>query len=245
MNYFTRFLFSLILTFLLCGTSAVGQEIPRELQKAYEGFDATIGVQNTDIFTGVEYIEKHRMINEKHKFYRSEKFVPATVFYEDQPYFNIPIKYNIFDDLLLVKLPSQRGETEFQLLSNRLDGFFLDSRRFINVYEGGSEFSGIFELLFEGPGMQVLKKYRLSQQKISRRELVHYEFKQKSPEYFFKYRGNYYELNRGNLLELFPSHKPEVRDYYRDYRKQKRVQQDDALVAMFQRLLNLSNDIAQ
>ncbi len=245
MIYFTRILYSCLLTVFLCGTSARGQEIPRDLQNAYEGFDATIGIQNTDIFTGVEYIEKHRMINEKHKFYGSDQFVPATVFYEGQPYFEIPVKYNIFDDLLLVQLPSRRGQTEFQLLSTRLDGFLLNSRRFVNVYEAGSQFSGIYQLLYEGPDVQVLKKYRLSQQKISRRELVHYEFKPRSPEYFFKYRGKYYELNRGNLLELFPDHKPEVRDFYRDYRKQQRVQQDDALVAMFQRLSNLPNAVAQ
>ncbi|MHA6280050.1 hypothetical protein ACXYMT_07695 [Salinimicrobium sp. CAU 1759] len=242
MIYFNRILFSLI---FLCGTSAKAQEIPVELQQAYEGFDATIGVQNTDIFTGVEYIEKHRMVNERHKFYSSDEYVPTTVFYEGQPYFKIPVRYNIFDDLLLVKLPSQRGDTDFQLLSNRLDGFFLNSRRFINVYEAGSGFSGFYQLLYENTEMQVLKKYRLSQQRISRRDLVHYEFKPKSPEYYFKYRDNYYELNRGNLLELFPAHKAEVRDFYRDYRKQARVQQDDALVAMFQRLSNLSNDTAQ
>ncbi|WP_324719611.1 hypothetical protein [Salinimicrobium sp. HB62] len=245
MIYFNKILFSFILTVFLYGFSARAQEIPTELQKAYEGFDATIGIQNTDIFTGIEYIEKHRMVNEKHKFFGSDLYVPTTVFYEGQPYFKIPVRYNIFDDLLLVKLPSQRGETEFQLFPNRLDGFYLNSRKFINVYEADSDISGIYELLYEDPQLQVLKKYRVSQQKISRRELVHYEFKQKSSEYFFKYKNNYYELNRGNLLELFPEHKSEVREYYRDYRKQARVQQDGALVAMFQRLSNLSNAAAQ
>lgn len=245
MIYYTRIFYFSLLTIFLCGTSARGQEISQELQKAYNGFDATIGIQHTDIFTGVEYIEKHRMINEKHKFYASNEFVPATVFYEGQPYFEIPVKYNIFDDLLLVKLPSQRGESEFQLLSNRLDGFVLNSRRFVNVYEAGSEFSGIYQLLYEGPEMQVLKKFRMTEQKISRGELVHYEFKPRSLKYFFKYKDDYYEVNRGNLLELFPEHKQEVREYYRDYRKQRKVQQDDALVAMFQRLSTLSNAVAQ
>lgn len=245
MIYFTRIHNLLLLTFLFFITPVIGQEVPKELEKAYEGFDATIGIQNTDIFTGVEYIEKHRMINEKHKFYGMNEFVPTTVYYEGKPYFNIPVKYNIYDDLLLVKLPSQRGETEFQLLSNRLESFLLDSKKFISVYEIDSEFSGIYQLLYEGPELQLLKEHRLSEKRISRRELIHYEFKSRSPQYFFKYKKNYYELNRGNLLELFPEHKSQVREYYRDYRKQRKVQRDDALIAMFQRLSTLSNVVAQ
>lgn len=240
-------LFSAIVVFLFCGITCRGQvTIPSgELQNAYENFDATIGLQNTGIFTGVEYIEKHRMVNEKHKFFGLNEFIPTTVIYKGQPYYDIPAKYNIFDDLLLVNLSGQRGETNFKLIQTRLDGFMLDSRRFINIYEAGSEFSGIYELLFDSPSMQLLKKYRQSFKKVSNRALVHYEFKPRTPDYYFRYHGNFYNLSRKNLLELFPNHKEEVREQYRKYRKQQKERRDEALVAMFRKLSEFSNDVAQ
>lgn len=239
--------FLILSLFLFSTFFAWGQEAKPslELREAYQNFDATIGVQNTDIFTGVEYVEEHRMVNERHKFFGINEFQPITIFYDGQPYFAILGKYNIFEDVLLVKLQSQRGETDFKLLSNRLDGFIFNSTRFVNVWEEGTGFSGIYELLFEDPEMQVLKKHRLSNKKISRRALVHYEFKPRSPEYYFKYKGNYYELTRKNLFDLFPDHKPQVREQYKRYRKQKREQRDKALVSMFQKLSELSNDTAQ
>ncbi len=219
--------------------------LPLNLQEAYFNLDKTIGIQNTRIFTGVEYIENHRMINEKHKFFWLNEFVPMTVIYEDQPYFNVEAKYNIFDDALLVKLPSQRGATVFKLLPNRLDGFILNSIYFKNIYEGESGLSGIFQVIYESPKMQVLKKHKLSQQKISGRELVHYEFNPQSPGYYFKFRDDYYELSRKNLLEVLPHHKEEVREQYRKYRKQQNDKRDGALIIMFQNLSELLNDVAQ
>lgn len=243
MNYQKYFLFFAVTIISLRGNVCNAQEsIPQDLEQAYESFDATIGRQNTEIFTGVEYIEKHRMINEKHKFFNLNDFVPVTVFYEGQPYFKIASKYNIFDDILLVKLPSQRGETDFKLLETRLDGFILQSKRFINIYKPGSEVSGIYELLFDSSNMQVLKKYRKTYKKVSSRNIVHYEFKSRDPKYFFQYSGNYYELSRKNLMQLFPNNKDEVREQYKKYRKQKKNRQDEALVAMFQNLSELSND---
>lgn len=247
MTYPYKIFFSALLVLLFFGSTMWSQQnvLPLDLQEAYINFDKTIGIQNTRLFTGVEYIENHRMINEKHKFFGPDEFLPMKVIYEDQPYFNVEAKYNIFDDALLVKLPSQRGETVFKLLSNRLDGFKFNSTRFINIYEGESALAGIFQVIYDSPNMQVLKKNRLSQQKISGRELVHYEFNPRSPNYYFKYRDSYYELSRKNLLELFPNHKAAVREQYRKYRKQQKENRDEALVAMFQILSEISNDVAQ
>lgn len=242
MIYRNRNLFCMGLTVFLGASFCIAQEpANRELEQAYEQFDATIGLQNTEIFTGVEYIEEHRMINEKHKFYGSNDFVPITVIYEGQPYFNIPSKYNIFNDVLLVKLPSQRGETDFKLLETGLDGFLINSKKFVNVYEAGSEFSGIYELLYDSNNMRLLKKHTRSYKMISSRNLVHYEFKERSPEYFFGYGDEIYELSRRNLFELFPDHKDEVREHYKNYRRQKKDKRDSAVVSMFQKLSKLSN----
>lgn len=247
MNYRQIVLFLLLFQTLFPGFVSLAQEsFPSgDLRKAYEGFDATIGIQNTRIFTGLEYIEEHRMINEKNKFFLKDEFRAGTVVYEGQPYFNIPLKYNVFDDLLLVQLPSDRGETVFRLLPNRLNSFVLNSREFVNVWEKDSEFSGIYELLYDSQNLRLLKKYEMSLNKVSGRQLVHYEFEPRRPQYFFSYEGEYYDLSQKNLSNLFPNQRSVVKEQYRKFRKQKREQKENALIAMFQTLAPLSNDNAQ
>ncbi|MGB7842295.1 MAG: hypothetical protein WBL21_05860 [Salinimicrobium sp.] len=212
------------------------------LKEAYTGFDATIGIQNTEIFTGLEYIEEHRMINEKDKFFGENRFRPGTVFYNGEPYFNIPIKYNIFNDVLLVQLPNQRGKSEFKLLPNRLQGFGLDSHYFVNVWDKDNDFSGIYELIFRSHHIKVLKKYRLNMNKVSGRQLVHYEFEPERPKYYFSIDGNYFKLNRENLLRSFPDNRSFIRKSYHKFKKREREQKDEVLAMMFENLFKLSNE---
>lgn len=236
-----------LILFFFLGAASLAQEslLPKSVQGAFEGFDTTIEVQNTRIFTGLEYIEKHRMINDKNKFFQENRFRLGTVIYEGQPYFNVPIKYNIYDDLLLVQLESNRGETTFKMIPNRFEGFVLDARRFVNIWEEGFQWTGIYELLHHTSHIQVLKKYRKSLKKTSDGRLVHYEFGTENPSYYFSYQGAIYSLTRRNLLDIFRDHHPVVKEEFKKFRKHRKGQREDALVVMFQNLDRLLNDNAQ
>lgn len=236
MNKIKTPFFFLILAFLIT-SHAVGQEFADEKNKEiFLAFDKAIGAVNTEIYTGAEYIEKHRMINENHKFFESENFVPGTVNYGGQPFFNIPLKYNIFEDLVIVSPQERKWQNGFRLFENKLESFELSGHRFVNIISPEADVKGIHELLFANENVQLLKKYRVKEKMIRKDAFVHFEFREQKPKYFFFHEGEYQELSRRNLLKAFPDQRSMLLEKFRNFRKQSGERRDQSAVVLFQTL---------
>ena len=199
-----------------------------EHKQSFISFDSLVGMENLEIFNGIEYIEKHRMLNEKHKFYQSFDFQKGTVYYSGQPFFNINMKYNIVDDVVLVQRENKGSGNVIQLYSEKLDGFSIFGKRFLNI-SGNEELParGIFEIIFETPGAMVLKKHQMKEKKILEGKLLHYEFEKDDSRFFYVHKGELKEMNRENLVQSFPGKKEKIRRYFRTQRR--KLRNDPAL----------------
>lgn len=234
--------FFIILGFLVMDLQVTGQELANEENKEiFLAFDKAIGVVNTKIYTGAEYIEKHRMINENHKFFESDEFVTGTVYYNEQPFFNVPIKYNIFEDLVIVSPEERKWQNGFRLFENKLQAFELGGHKFININTPGADVKGIHELLYEDENVQLLKKYRVKEKMVRKDAFVHYEFLEQNPNYLFFHKGEYRELNRRNLLTAFPDQRSMVLEKFRNFRRQSGERRDQSAVVLFQTLSQNNN----
>ena len=241
MIYKNRLKFFAGIFFSFFGSSLCSQNlsIPSENYKeTYIAFDNLLVMENLEISSGVEYIERHRMLNEKHKFFQSFDFQKGTVFYDGQPYFNIDLKYNIVDDVVLVQFQNKGAQNIIQLYSSKLDGFRLRDRLFVNLSEeDGLPAQRIFEVIFEDSGDKILKKHLLKEKKILEKKLLHYEFEADEPEYFFFHRGELREMNIQNLVNSFPEQKEEIRKYFRKHRKNLKNDPDSYLINLYQDLI--------
>lgn len=241
MTYNNRIIIFSGIFFSFFGSSLCSQNLsmPSENYKeTYIAFDSLLGMENLEISSGVEYIERHRMLNEKHKFFQSFDFQKGTVFYDGQPYFNINMKYNVVDDVVLVQLQNKGAQNIIQLYSSKLDGFKFRDRLFVNVSEGdGLPVQGIFEVIFEDSGDKILKKHLLKEKKILEKKLLHYEFEADKPEYFFFHEGEIQEMNIKNLVNIFPQQKEEIRKYFRKHRKNLKNDPDSYLINLYQDLI--------
>lgn len=226
-----------VIFLLLWHIAAVAQTADNKAA-TYLLFDNLVGPENTGIFQGVEYIEQHRIINDKHKFFGSYDFIPGTVIYDGQPYYDINLKYNIFEDLVIVQLMNSRGENSFQLYDNKLDGFNINGQEFVNLKSNPEDPSvgGIFELLFEEEGTLVLKKHKMKEKTLLDRHFLHHEFEPAEPRYFFRKGGKYYKISSRSMADVFPEQKQEIRKFFRSNRKLLRNQPDEFMLRLFQSL---------
>jgi hypothetical protein len=232
----------ILFAFLWTALPAAGQDFAAEENKnIFLAFDDAIGAENTKIFNGVEYIEKHRMINEKHKFFQSNNFVQGTVYYEGQPFFNVPLKYNIFEDLVIVSPQERKWQNAYRLFENKLEAFELHGKKFININSLEAPIKGIYQLLYDDENIQLLKKYRTKEKMIRKDAFVHYEFREQKPKYYFFQDGEYWELNRGNLLKVFPDHRSVLLEKFRNFRKHSGERRDQAAVSLFQTFSQQNN----
>lgn len=235
--------FSALLFLLLYGMASYSQQLSppsEENMASFQVFDKIVGPENTGIFNGIEYIERQRMINEKQKFFNSSDFQSATVFYEGQPYYNIPLKYNVPEDLVVVRLESGRGSNIFQLYNDKLEGFVVGNRQFINIPEQDRmPLQGIYEVLMKSSQQKLLKKHHMKSKKILSGKLLHYEFEADEPEYYYVVNDIAIEMDRNSLLKNFPDSRKDIRNYYRSQRKRSKVDPDSFIKGLFQVLNDL------
>lgn len=221
-----------LLLFLVCvflSPSLFSQEA-----KTYSWFDEAVGATNTGLYNGVEYIEQHRNINENHKFFLSRDFLPGTLYYDGQPYFSQLLKYNVFDEVLIVKAK----ESLFQLINNKVDGFEIGGHRFINVKtETHPRVQGFYEVLLENEQVMVLKRHSKYINELRDRKFVHYEFKPENNDYEIKYNDEYYEISsRRDVMKIFPGLKKEIRDLYSSERALRKANSDEFMIRLFKEI---------
>lgn len=229
--------FLILLGFLAVELHVHGQELTEDKNKEiFLSFDEAIKPVNTRLYSGAEYIEKHRMVNDRHKFFQARDFIPGAVLYHGQPFYEVPLQYNIFEDIVIVNLQSEMGITSFRLFENKLQAFEVNGHKFVNISSPGAAINGIHELLFRDENFQVLKKHRVKEKRVKKNAYVHFEFRPRDPKYFFFYEGTYRELNRRRLLDAFPDQRSVIVNQFRNFRKQSSERKDQAAVVLFQTL---------
>ncbi len=142
-----RFAFGLI---LVCALNMKAQQADQK--DYYNWFDDQVGIENTGIFNGIRYKELYRIKDGKHKFYKSSEYQNADLWYDDQPYYDIPLKYDLFEDQLIISLETDTGSSIIQLLKEEVTGFQLDNKRFVHLkgiqlYKSKDHIDAFYEIL--------------------------------------------------------------------------------------------------
>lgn len=220
---------------LLLNNQLLNAQEARDSIIAYTWFDSMIGQENTGLFDGIEYIEEHVTINDKQKFLGSVLFLPGSVVYRNEPYYNIELKYNVFDDLLLVK--NRRGEA-IELHKNRIKRFEIAGKTFENIrdtLEGNA--SGFYEVLLDTPQIELLKKHRKKRSKFLDRAFTYYEFTDGTPLYVIFNNGDYSPVNsRREVIRAFPQKAAQIRDFYRSHRAIAEMDRDQFMLQLLREL---------
>jgi len=179
-------------------------------------YDQVIEIENTPLFNGLGYVEKYKVINEYNKFFKSSEFLPATIVYKGQYYPNIEMKYDLYEDVVLLTHKKGMRIVLLQPIKARIDSFVIDGHNFRNINDTAAEtlgMTGFYEVLFDAPGFQLLEKHHKRRFERKGKNTVYSEFKQRNKMILF-YNGSYHEIKtRISLTKLFPEYKSEIQDF--------------------------------
>lgn len=220
---------SRLLFILLCPTVFTCLNAQSNTEKElYNHFDAVIGIENTGLYNGVAYNEFHKVDREQHKFLFSNEMHEGEITYDGQTYYDIPLKYNIYDDVVLVKLQHNLLTHTFQLITEKIEGFKINNSEFIRINKQNEkkEIGGIYEVLWsnENHSLALLKKHRLKENvKLDRGEVSVYTYKKDDSEFVLKQAGELFSVkSRDDFQELFPKYKKDISQFYKDGRSLRR-----------------------
>lgn len=227
------------LSALFIQLSVVAQEVQDNVVP-YKWFDGVIGVENTNLLNGIEYIEQHVTINEHQKFLGSIYFTPGWLVYDGQPYYDLDMKYNVYDDLLLLR---GTGSKALQLHKSRVQEFSLDGHDFVNINaDTTAAVKGFYEVMLETEVLSLLKKHTKNRKKYLDRSFTYFEFHEDTPRYAIEHQGQYRPMNsRREVIRAFPDHAREIRQFYRERRSQARSNPDLFMIDLSKKLFQLSS----
>ena len=185
----------------------------------YYWFDSIIGIDNTSLFNGPQYKEKYRTLKGNHKFYQSSQYFIGNIVYDQQPYFNIEMKYDIFEDEIIIKSPYHITYFIIKLIKEKVDSFSINNHHFIKVLinkKDKSKSTPIFyEVIFKNEYLTLFKKHKKNINNRIENNFAYSEFKENYKFKIFLHDNNYYDVkSKKDFIKLFPNQKKEIKKFY-------------------------------
>lgn len=173
----------------------------------YIWFDSIVSAKNTNLYNGIIEIEKFRMEKDKHKFYLSPKFQLGTLFYEGQPYYSVEIKYDLYEDVVLIN-----GGNTIRLENSKIDRFFIGNKAFVKLKPNKKlNIDGFFELLINTPDFKFYKKHKKTKLDRLGDKLIYHDFKADN-RYYIHYQNDYHIINaKKDIINVFPMYKEQLK----------------------------------
>mgnify|MGYP001827575124 CR=1 FL=1 len=182
----------------------------------YNWYDGIVGVENAGLYVGYEYKDQYRITEEYHKFFQSHDFLIGSLTYNGETYYDQQLKYNVFEDELIIKLRNKGGETIMQLIKDDLNGFSINGHYFhrFNHIENDNDSFGFYEILRDYPQFKLLKKHSKRRIKKLDKNVIYYEYKERKHLYFIVYDNVSYEVrSKKDFLNIFPEYKEEIKHF--------------------------------
>lgn len=194
----------------------------------YQWFDKAVGLENSGLYNGVVYIEKHRMRDKKQKFFDTTEFLKGTIDYDGQLYFDVPMKYDVNEDQVLIRL-----NRVLLLKKSKIKSFSINGHQFEKLEQpeaGKLPINGFFEVLFEKESFKLIKKHKKEVREKYGDKLVFHEFVDKN-EYFLFYQNQYHGISsRGDVVKVFPDFAAKIKKQFPKSRR--KLNQEEYLFAL-------------
>lgn len=207
----TQILSTFLCVLLFCLISN-GQEKGNK-EDFYNFFDGIVGVENSDLHYGKVYQEKYRIKSKKTKFFPEADFVFGSLVFNGQPYFDISLKYNVYDDELLMQVDKRFGGDILQLHKKQVSNFKIGKHFFVKI-DNTEITGGFYEVVLEKQFFLLLKKHRKSLKELLGEKLIFYEFENEDEYFFLQYQNTYHSIKKAStLISIFPKYEVELKSF--------------------------------
>ena len=184
----------------------------------YNSFDSNVGIENTGLYQGVIYTDKYRTINEKTQFFQTREFQQGSVCYDGQCYYNLDLKYDVYEDEVLIRLVTRVGGGTLKLVKDYIESFEIDGHNFIKILPENTpslNAYGFYEVALESTSFTLFTKHTKKSFDRKDRKSIYYEFLNGPSENVLLYKDAYTVINsKKDIVALFPDLKKEIDKFY-------------------------------
>ncbi len=182
--------------------------------------DSLVGIENLAYNNGVVYYNKYQTTSQNTSQFLENKYNNCILQYNNQTYYDVNLKYDVFEDILLFK-PNTQIVLETSLITKQVDYFILKNKKFKKLETISSDKSIRYSFFEE---VEINTKSTLY---IKHKKNIKVDFQSVKLSYiFYDYKVYYIYHNnkleeissKKSIIDLFPSSKKEIKQFYQKNR---------------------------
>jgi hypothetical protein len=188
---------------------------------------------NSRLYNGIEYIDPYqRKLLDGDPYFFSDDWVDGDVFYDDQLYKNVALRYNIFSDKVVIE--HSQIHTSIELIEEKIKYFIINEHLFIRLTPqeiSGPLKEGFYNLLYAGESKVYVKRYKDIKEIIDQKSKTT-QFLDRKKTYLFK-DGQYLSISgKKSLINALVDKKNDVKRFISENRINYKKNPEPALVSI-------------
>jgi hypothetical protein len=211
---------SLLVVFILLAYSVQSQlrnpdslALNQAILSAKQKYEIALS-DNSHVYNGTEYVssvKQKKIVGDP--YYFDYDWQQGVVHYDGQRYDHVPLRYDIFEDKLLIEY--SQGYESIELIPEKIRYFEINEHTFIHLSNTEAESTikgGFFDLLFDGHVNVYAKRYKVIKE-IKDQGIMVVEYVDKNKLLLMKNEQYFVINNKRDLLNAFRDRKTEIKRY--------------------------------
>jgi len=202
------------------------------IQSARQKYNEAIA-GNSQVYNGPEYVspvQQKKVIGDP--YYFDYDWQEGSVHYHDQLYENVSLRYDLFDDKLLLEF--SQGYESIALIADRIKYFVINDHTFVRLSSSTNISAieeGFYDLRYDGQSKVFVKRFKVIKE-ITDQGIMAVEYIEKRK--LFLQQGEKFSSIRAkrDALKAFEEHKTELKKFLAREKIQFKSNPEMALVAM-------------
>ena len=235
----TNAFYSLLILFVIYSNTTILAQSNLEEKNYYNWFDQNIGQENTSLFNGELYTKSYRTKDKNHNFLITNDFVSGIVEFDNQKYYDILLKYDIFNDEIVAKLKSSfNSNSNIQLNKAFVEGFTIHNKnfKFINSATEAVILKGFYEVAYSSNMLSLYTKHHKLKANYIIDDLIYSKFSKRDKNILL-YKNSFYEIkNKKGLRKIFPNLKREINTIYKNNKRLRKTDNNAFIKTVIQKI---------
>lgn len=205
-------LFCIVLLLFL--TTTVAQS--KSETDLYNWFDTSLGKENLAVNNGSIHFNYDAAISNKHRYLDTNTFVMGSINYEGQKYHEMALKYDICDDVLVLKPAIESEYVAVNLIQEKVNSFVIHGKKFAKLVDAsGTVFkNGYYEEKSIGTVFTLYINHFKSKSKVVAGEFTQVDYNLNNT-FLLKNKNTWTMIDtKRSIQKLFPKLKRKIDDFY-------------------------------
>jgi hypothetical protein len=207
----------------------------------YNWYDNIKGKGSIELNNGPLHINPYKTLGKNTLYYNTDKFTKGTIIYDNQPYYDVNLKYDVHRDIIVFNPYGQTENIGINLNQEKTKSFSLNGKNFVNLSTYRTPvrdyLKGYYEEVIIGNEITLYTKRHKDIREFINNDRIYYSFNDEN-NFILKYKNAFYRINsKKEITTLFPEHKSKINTYYSENKK---MEKSDSIL-FTENLLNYIN----